>query len=67
MATTRYRPKLEVLEDRCVLNFSLQVGPNVNTTRPPTAAVGQPGEQAEGTIVIDPTDTRRMFVASVNQ
>src|SRR5258708_6084821 len=52
------RLAVEQLEDRLMPAVNLTVGANVNISQ-------QPGNQAEGTIAINPMDGMHMFAASV--
>ena len=47
------------MEDRRLLSISLQAGDNVNIS------FRIPGDQAEGTLAVDPTDPSKMFAASM--
>jgi hypothetical protein len=53
----RVVPQVEHLEDRTLLSVTLDVGPNVNTSR-------LPFNQQEVTIAINPTNPSNLFIAS---
>lgn len=48
----RFVPLLEALEDRCLMDVSLNVGPNVDISQ-------FRGNEAEGTITINPANPQR--------